>query len=341
MIRMLEEREEIDQFITKPIYAVRHVNPFILFALGPLFALFFMRLYSRGVARSFEGLYFDYCFCAAFVLAAALIIACSLHLLAVWTNTRSLLEHTVDLPMAQAFDRIPERLKGWFFGEVDFKQRKDVVIRQSAALYSRSTEELATLFHKVFPMEGDYWHHTLDGMKSELKDGTGSLKSTRSVYPFLNRIWDNLPDEDLPRHFRSEGGASHAATSDGNATTWPLIPNDRAKITDIEHAILRDWVRMAEDLLALQLVRWFAPALSQLLPMMKYLVMGSLLLLLALTSYSFDNQGWMMTVMVTIIVFVAGELVFRFPSRTCQWRRTGLSGSRAPLVSLRPVLGPR
>jgi hypothetical protein len=37
----------------------------------------------------------------------------------------------------------------------------------------------------------------------------------------------------------------------------------------------------------------------------------------------------------------AGELVFRFPSRTCQWRRTGLSGSRATLVSLRPVLGPR
>jgi hypothetical protein len=36
-----------------------------------------------------------------------------------------------------------------------------------------------------------------------------------------------------------------------------------------------------------------------------------------------------------------GELVFRFPSRICQWRRTGLSGSRASLVSLRPVLGPR
>src|SRR5215813_8866923 len=36
-----------------------------------------------------------------------------------------------------------------------------------------------------------------------------------------------------------------------------------------------------------------------------------------------------------------GELVFRFPSRRCRWRRQGLSGSRATLVSLRPVLGPR
>ena len=36
-----------------------------------------------------------------------------------------------------------------------------------------------------------------------------------------------------------------------------------------------------------------------------------------------------------------GELVFRFPSRKCRWKRQGLSGSRATLVSLRPVLGPR
>ncbi len=34
-----------------------------------------------------------------------------------------------------------------------------------------------------------------------------------------------------------------------------------------------------------------------------------------------------------------GELVFRFPSRKCQWKRQGLSGSRATLMSLRPVLG--
>ena len=34
-------------------------------------------------------------------------------------------------------------------------------------------------------------------------------------------------------------------------------------------------------------------------------------------------------------------MVFRFPSRKCQWRRMGLSGSRATLASLRHVLGPR
>jgi hypothetical protein len=36
-----------------------------------------------------------------------------------------------------------------------------------------------------------------------------------------------------------------------------------------------------------------------------------------------------------------GELVFRFPSRRCRWKRPGLSGSRATLMSLRPALGPR
>jgi hypothetical protein len=36
-----------------------------------------------------------------------------------------------------------------------------------------------------------------------------------------------------------------------------------------------------------------------------------------------------------------GELVFRFPSRKCRWKRQGLSGSRTTLVSLRPALRPR
>jgi hypothetical protein len=37
----------------------------------------------------------------------------------------------------------------------------------------------------------------------------------------------------------------------------------------------------------------------------------------------------------------SGELIFRFPSRNCRWRRTGLPGSQGPLVCLGPVLRPR
>ena len=37
----------------------------------------------------------------------------------------------------------------------------------------------------------------------------------------------------------------------------------------------------------------------------------------------------------------SGELMFRFPSRNCEWRRMGLPGSQGPLVCLGPVLRPR
>jgi hypothetical protein len=37
----------------------------------------------------------------------------------------------------------------------------------------------------------------------------------------------------------------------------------------------------------------------------------------------------------------SGELMVRFPSRNCRWKRQGLSGSWATLVSLCPALGPR
>ena len=66
---------------------------------------------------------------------------------------------------------------------------------------------------------------------------------------------------------------------------------------------------MAEDLIALQLVRWFAPALSQIVPVMNFLVLGSLSLLLSVTSYPFDHQGWLLTVVFGLIVFVAWAVV--------------------------------
>ena len=41
------------------------------------------------------------------------------------------------------------------------------------------------------------------------------------------------------------------------------------------------------------------------MPLMKFLVLGSIALLLAVTSYPFDHQGWLVTIMVSLIIFVA------------------------------------
>jgi hypothetical protein len=49
---------------------------------------------------------------------------------------------------------------------------------------------------------------------------------------------------------------------------------------------------------AYEIVRWYASALSQLVPITTFLVVGSLSLLLAVSSYPVDQQGWFMTLMV-------------------------------------------
>jgi len=157
-------------------------------------------------------------------------------------------------------------------------------------------------------------------LRTKLGDPEAAIGSTREVYAFLRPLWKSLPVEDVTRL----AGAGVRDTDSGAEwlASWPLTTQDYsplmarnlihpglALVTAREHELVRDWARMAEDLIALQLVRWFAPALSQILPIMNFLVLGSLSLLLAVTSYPFDHQGWLLTVVFSLIVFVACAVV--------------------------------
>jgi hypothetical protein len=134
-----------------------------------------------------------------------------------------------------------------------------------------------------------------------------TLDSTREVYLFLAPLWESSPVKDVAR-----GSQPDAKRSDGAdwLGSWPLTPEQSKALTNDQLAILRDWARMAEDLIALQIVRWFAPTLSHLLPMMQYVVLASISLLLVVTSYPFDHQGWLTTMMVCLIVLVGSVVAF-------------------------------
>jgi hypothetical protein len=228
--------------------------------------------------------------------------------------------------MPQAFDRIPSRYKSWFFGAVDFKVREQLVLQQLAALRRRSEEtDLSRLYSKVFPPGGVWpdWKSKFEELKKSLKtcldEKNASINPSRTVYPFLRPLWGAMPVEDMTR---VEGGDSgKAAVAADWLVSWPLAARDVAptatenpaedvgnKLTLFELRLIRDWARTAEDLIALQLVRWFGPPLSQLLPIMTFLVVGSLSLLIAAVSYPFDQQGWVMTIMVCLILFVAAVI---------------------------------
>ena len=179
-------------------------------------------------------------------------------------------------------------------------------------LAQRSTDEFAAIFTRVFgEPPGKSWKDELAELLAELKAPHATLDSTRKVYTFLAPLWRAPPIEDMTRFTRKETTEDMAKVD--WLRTWPLLPKDLAPanspgsslVSAREHEILRDWTRTAEDLIALQIIRWFAPALSQLLPIMAFLVLGSVSLLLAVSSYPFDQEGWLMSLLMSLIIFVA------------------------------------
>jgi hypothetical protein len=309
---MRKNRESVNNIITRPFKSAKHVHRILLWMIPIVLCMCFVRLLTRGRPRSYEGWYFDVAIWVVFAFMLLVIIGQSIQLLALWRNAKTMLRLAIQLPMPQAFDRIPGRLKNWFFGDEDFSIREQLLLQQSEALTKRSTEDLAKIFSKIFgEPDKTTWIAEREKLLAELKKPQAALDSTRQVYAFLAPVWSALPIEDMTRFHRQENMEDPARVD--WLRTWPLVSKDLGQtpelgsklVTPRELEIVRDWVRTAEDLLALQIVRWFAPALSQLLPIMTFLVLGSISLLLAVSSYPFDQQGWLMTMTMSLIVFVA------------------------------------
>ncbi len=351
--KMREAREEVDVLLVSPGYAWWYAPPLLVWAILLGLAVLAIRFFIHGFPRSVEGWWFDHCYWLLTTALMFMVVHHAVLLVALWRSTRDMLRLAVELPISHAYDRIPTRFKAWFLGlvvaEGDFRIRKELVLRQSQALRLRSTGELLAVYEKIFPRGKGSWSADLATLKNKLDSKEGTIDESRdAVYPLLSALWDALPVEDSQKDFTSDGpGRSDA---DWEAT-WPLPARHRQHLTDGEFQILRDWARLAEDLIAIQIVRWFAPALEQTLPIMKFLVAGTLTLLLATSSYPFDDQGWLIWVMVGLIVFSAtvigvvlvginrDELISRV-SDTTPGRLTLDSGFASSLVTLLgPLLG--
>jgi hypothetical protein len=76
-----------------------------------------------------------------------------------------------------------------------------------------------------------------------------------------------------------------------------------------EQEAVRNWINLAEDLLAIQVVRWLAPSLSQLWILMQFLVLGSVSLLFAINSYPFPQRGHVLGGLGVLIGLVALTIV--------------------------------
>jgi hypothetical protein len=367
LIKMRKARLDVDRRLYKFWERKNVTGANLVLVCASIFIMLhiIMRLLYRGLPHSLETTTFDRVFWLFFMIAFVLVLFRTIQLSALWRQVKEMLHLAVELPLSSAYDRIPCRFKGWFFGEEGFEVREELIRQQSTAVTIRCSKDVADILHEVesisrvpqqakpflcrptttfecaLPLgavdaeekafaETSGWHSELLNMRKVLENSE-TLHSTRAVYAFLRPLWESQPVEDVPRHQDDDAKKSKSADwleswpltpwqrqqlrDDKNLADdeklWPLTPwqpqqlrHDKNLADDEKLVILRDWARTAEDLVALQIVRWFAPALSNLVPMMQFLVLGSLSLLLAVTSYPFDHQSWLTTMMICLIVFI-------------------------------------
>jgi hypothetical protein len=128
----------------------------------------------------------------------------------------------------------------------------------------------------------------------------------------LSCVWEGTP---LTWTF-AEGKAAEKVQEE-TAAGWPIAPRTvnalTGKAEDGEEDVLvgvREWTEMAEDLIALQLLRHLSQFLAHLWVMVGFIVIGSLTLLLAINSYPFPMQN-RNEFFLTILIAVAALAILR------------------------------
>ena len=280
LLETRKKRTEVDKLITQLPHAVRETKLWIKIAVGFLILHVLVRCGFRGWPRSLETRWFDWLYWPIFSVAFLFVLVRALQLATLWQCVRQMLHRAIQLPLSHAYDRMPARFKTWFFGEDDFSVREHLILQQSHALRNRCSSELADIFQKIEKLTSDQykenffvcrptddasgagvaapsvWHAELEVMRKGLKESS-TLDSTRTVYPFLRPLWESRPIEDVPKASsrRRDVGRSTGLGRIVAADTMAAREAQQPRRT----GALRDWTRMAEDLIALQIVRWFAP----------------------------------------------------------------------------------
>lgn len=217
-----------------------------------------------------------------------------IQLVALWWRIRKVMGLMLHLPMAPALDRLPSRVAAWLKepprpGDGRF----DLIRRQARALAEQGEDDRGAVRDEDPILGGRFDPAGWAALNAHLKrvgprDLGGVILPIRD---YLVEHWKSLaivaafPDaparEAQPA---GEGGISGDLRAIATAVSGAEVPPAEAPPR------LPDWVRLAEDLLAMSFLRWLAAAMAQVWTLVGSLVVGSVALLFAISSYPFAFQ---------------------------------------------------
>jgi hypothetical protein len=274
----------------------------------------FWRLASRFVP-TVEGVWYDGFLLLGLAVYALLLVHGLLLALALWKNTRELLQAIAKLPMRRAYSRLPTRVTAAFGPYLsserpgrtahlrDRQKQQDLVLREYQQTRDRLSlvlypEELpAHLNEKEAPREPS-------GAPSPCPDEETirmELSTTaRNCLKVLEGFWKKLSLGETFGDPETPEPGSGEASAKGPPYRAPEGADDKA---------VKRWVGLAEDFVALEVVTYLSQFFVQLRNLMLLLTVGPLLMLFAVTSYPLQPQLlWLLLTGVLIAAVVVGGI---------------------------------
>jgi hypothetical protein len=320
------------------------LHPWTCLGLGLILLLMTVRLLDGAIPTP-EGFAFDRLAQVGFFLASFFLLftLCQFHF--AWGAVRKLLRTLARLPMASAFDRLPETIRSIWGGSLFSTRPRHAHLAIAAHQLQRIHRlltgrlpggdgslaragglECVTILgaaREVFddprlpppsglapgPVEDSDQDPGLCPTTADRPESEAMTDYSRRCAAALLSCW---PAHSLEEAFESH--QDHDGRKEVLASFFAVLPPDHP---------VREWVRLVEDFLAIEVVRYVSQFFAHLRNLMVALTVGSLLLVLAATLYPFHPQSLLVlclfgltgTVAVSMIVWLVqinrDELVSR------------------------------
>jgi hypothetical protein len=311
-----------------------HTYWFVYVAIG----LPFLYLLGR-VQPTFEGFWFDLLFRAGFVAGILFLGLTFAQFHALWRTVRRILKQLSMMPLDRAFDNLPGEVAGMFSGylytsrprraHLAIPVRQFTRLRQLArtsnfykllkklsgcedAQCNALEEALGKDIAQIFEQE---LHHSSVGSEEAHDTTVGSSMqelqaATATILDVLQGVWRGHPPDEVPRKPSSSLLRDLTQWLRGRwlvqepVTTPPAVANLARWIAvraEDEHADVWEWVQQAENFVATQAVLYVSQFFVQLRNLLLSVTIGTLLLLLAATSYPFQPQSLLVVYLLVMV----------------------------------------
>jgi hypothetical protein len=286
---------------------------------------------------TFEGILFDLLVFTGFAIAVMVLGLTFAHFLLLWKTVRGILKRLSMMPLDRAFDNLPAEVAGMFSGYLyTSRPRRShfaVPVRQFTRLqqlaqppdfYGKLQQESGCDNDQRNDLEdalrkdiaGDFQNELTDAsaLDSTVGDSLQELRSaTAAVLAVLQGVWNRHPPDEVPRKPSSSllrdilqwlQGRWLLQTPPAAPPATPTPAGWMAVRAEEENAAVWEWVRMAENLVATQAVLYVSQFFVQLRNLLLSVTVGTLLLLLAATSYPFQPQSLFVVYLLVMVGFV-------------------------------------